>query len=165
LASVGGAIPADEEMLHGFGTGSVPDSVYVLQRASIVSGTDFRAADPSTNPYSGQSEVQFTLTHEAGDRFYDYTSKNINHYIAVVMGGRIREAAAIKSAIRDRGVIEGSFTRDEVVALSRLLRADALGKRHVENYGTLTGAGASITQIHCSVSADDGFDLLGWITR
>ena len=30
--------------------------------------------------------------------------------MAVVMGGRVREVAIIKSAIRDSGEIEGSFT-------------------------------------------------------
>jgi hypothetical protein len=164
LASVGGTIPADEELkrFSGIMEGGL-DSVYVLQRASIVAGNDFRLAEPSTNPNTGQSEVMFTLTNEAGDRFYDYTSKNVGRYMAVVMNDRVREVAIIKSAIRDRGVIEGSFSQDEVAALSKLLRMGAM--QRAENYGTLTGAGISNTQNHCSVSADDGFDFLGWITR
>ena len=43
----------------------------------------------------------FTLTNEAGDKFYDYTSKNVGKSMAVVMGGRVREVANIQSAIRD----------------------------------------------------------------
>ncbi len=50
LASVGGALPPDEEMLHYSGMqGSDSDSVYVLQRVPIVAGSDFRSADPSTS--------------------------------------------------------------------------------------------------------------------
>jgi len=129
LASVSGALPPDEEMVHGSGamaTGSDADSVYILQRASVVAGSDFRSADPGTNSNTGQRIVQFTLTNEAGDRFYDYTSANVGKAMAVIMGGRVREVANIKSAIRDSGEIEGTFTQDEVMELSRLLRTGAL---------------------------------------
>ena len=107
-------------------TGSDADRVFVLQRVSIVAGSDFRSADPSTNPNTGQRTVNFTLTNEAGDRFYDYTSANVGKSMAVVMGGRVREVAVIKSAIRDSGVIEGTFSQDEVMDLSKLLRTGAL---------------------------------------
>jgi preprotein translocase subunit SecD len=128
-ASAGGAIPPDEEMLHGSGnmaTGSDADAVYVLRRIAVVSGTDFRSADPGTDSNTGQRTVHFTLTNEAGDKFYDYTSKNVNTSMAVVMGGRVKEVANIESAIRDSGEIRGSFSQDEVASLSKLLRTGAL---------------------------------------
>ena len=128
LASTGGAIPADEEMVHGSGalaTGSDTDSVYVLQRVSVVAGSDFRSADPGTDQ-NGLRDVRFTLTNEAGDKFYDYTSANVGRSMAVVLGGRVREVANIKSAIRDTGEIEGSFSEEEVEALSKMLRTGAL---------------------------------------
>jgi preprotein translocase subunit SecD len=126
---VNGSIPADEELKKFTGVvegGNNEPSVYVLQRASVVAGNDFRSADPSINPNTGQREVQFTLTNEAGDKFYDYTNKNVGRNMAVVMNDRVREVAVIKSAIRDRGVIEGTFTENEVAALSKLLRTGAL---------------------------------------
>jgi preprotein translocase subunit SecD len=129
LASVSGGLPADQMLGHGSGamaTGSDSDSVYILQRTSQVAGNDFRSADPSTNQNTGQRIVIFTLTNEAGDRFYDYTSANVGRSMAVVLGGRVREVASIKSAIRDRGEIEGTFTEDEVTTLSKLLRTGAL---------------------------------------
>jgi preprotein translocase subunit SecD len=58
----GGAIPPDEEMLHGSGnmaTGSDADAVYVLRRVAVVSGTDFRSADPGTDSNTGRE--RFTL--------------------------------------------------------------------------------------------------------
>ena len=128
LASVGGALPSDEEMVHGSGalaTGSDADSVYVLQRVSVVAGSDFRSADPGTDQ-NGLRNVRFTLTNEAGDKFYDYTSANVGKSMAVVMGGRVREVANIKSAIRDSGEIEGSFSPEEVEILSKMLRTGAL---------------------------------------
>ena len=128
-SSTGGSIPPDEEMLHGSGnmaTGSDADAVYVLRRVAVVSGTDFRSADPGTDSNTGQRTVHFTLTNEAGDKFYDYTSKNINTRMAVVMGGRVKEVANIEGAIRDSGEIRGSFSQDEVASLSKLLRTGAL---------------------------------------
>ncbi len=46
--------------------------------------------------------------------------------MAVVLGGRVREVANIKSAIRDSGEIEGTFSEDEVRTLSKMLRTGAL---------------------------------------
>jgi preprotein translocase subunit SecD len=129
LSSVGGAIPPDQEMVHGSGsmaTGSDADSVYVLQRVAIVAGTDFRSADPGTDSNTGQRTVHFTLTNEAGDKFWEYTSANVGHSMAVVLGGRVKEVANIESAIRDSGEIRGSFSTDEVTILSKMLRTGAL---------------------------------------
>jgi preprotein translocase subunit SecD len=128
LASVGGTVPGDEMMVHGSGalaTGSDTDSVYILQRVSVVAGTDFRSADPGTDQ-NGRRNVRFTLTNEAGDKFWDYTSANVGRSMAVVLGGRVREVANIKSAIRDSGEIEGSFSEEEVETLSKMLRTGAL---------------------------------------
>lgn len=127
-ASLGGTVPYDDELVHGSGalTGSDSDSVYVLKRVAIVAGSDFRSADPGTDSNTGQRTVRFTLTNEAGDRFYDYTSKNVGHSMAVVLGGRVKEVANIESAIRDSGEIRGSFSPDEVLVLSKMLRTGAL---------------------------------------
>lgn len=129
LQSVGGTLPGDNVMVHGSGalaTGSDADSVYILQRGSVVAGSDFRSADPGTDQNTGQRNVRFTLTNEAGEKFYDYTSKNVGSAMAVVMGGRVKEVANIKSAIRDTGEISGSFSEDEVAILSKMLRTGAL---------------------------------------
>jgi len=129
LASVSGNLPPDEEMVHGsgsMGNGSESDSVYLLKRVAIVAGTDFRSADPGTDSNTGQRTVHFTLTNEAGDKFWEYTSANVGHSMAVVLGGRVKEVANIESAIRDSGEIRGSFSQDEVAILSKMLRTGAL---------------------------------------
>ena len=129
LASVGGALPPDDEIVKGSGTmgsGSDADQFFVLQRAAVVAGNDFRSASPSTNANTGQREVQFSLTNEAGEKFYDYTKANVGNYMAVVMGNAVREVAVIKNPIHDTGLIEGSFSQDEVARLSKLLETGAL---------------------------------------
>jgi preprotein translocase subunit SecD len=156
VASVGGSIPADEELKKFSGMaegGSGEESVYVLQRASVVAGNDFRSADPGTNPNTGQKEVEFTLTNEAGERFYDYTSKNVGRYMAVVMNDRAREVAVIKSPIHDRGEIEGTFTTEEVTALSKLLRTGALPASLQQMEKRFVGASLGADSIRQGITA------------
>jgi len=155
-ASVGGNLPADEELktfspvLSG---GSETGGVYVLRRQYVVGGSDFRSADPGVDSNTGRRNVQFTLTNEAGDRFYDYTSKNVGQSMAVVMNDQVREVATIQSAIRDRGEITGSFTQDEVTALSKLLSTGALPASLVQLEKRFVGASLGADSIREGVMA------------
>jgi preprotein translocase subunit SecD len=145
LASVGGVLPGDAELKSFSGmvaNGSDSSSVYVLEKVSVVAGSDFRSADPGTDQNTGRRNVRFTLTNEAGDRFYEYTSKNVGRSMAVVMSDKVREVATIQSAIRDSGEITGSFTPDEVTVLSKMLRTGAL-PASLKYYETRT-VGASL---------------------
>jgi len=156
LASLGGAVPGDEILVHGSGTlatGSDADSVYVLRRVSVVAGNDFRSADAGTDQNTGQRTVNFTLTNEAGDRFYEYTSKNVNTSMAVVMGSRVKEVANIQSAIRDSGRITGSFTPDEVEILSKMLRTGALPASLIYLEDRTVGASLGADSIREGVTA------------
>ena len=156
LQASSGVVPPDQMLVHGSGTmvtGSDSDSVYMLQRAAVVAGNQFRSADPATNPDTGQQMVRFTLTTDAGDKFYDYTSHNVGSAMAVVMGGRVREVANIKSGIRDQGEIEGSFSQDEVAALSKLLRTGALPASLSEIETRTVGASLGADSIKQGVTA------------
>jgi preprotein translocase subunit SecD len=125
----------------------------VLQRVSVVAGSDFRSADPGTNQNTGQREVEFTLTNEAGDRFYDYTSKNVGQSMAVVLNEQVREVATINSAIRDRGEITGSFSQSEVAALSKLLSTGALPASLKPLERRFVGASLGADSIHKGILA------------
>ncbi len=111
LQSVNGALPPNDEILPFSGdlAASNGPEYYLIDRTSIVAGSDFRSAQPGVNSNTGQRMVTFTLTDEAGDKFWSYTSANIGKYMAVIMGGSVRSVAVIKGAIRDQGQIEGSF--------------------------------------------------------
>ena len=155
LASVGGAAPPDEEILATSGelAGSSSTQYYVLQRTAIVAGSDFRSAEPSINQNTGQRTVNFTLTDEAGDKFWDYTSANVGRNMAVVMGGTVRSVAVIKSGIRDQGLIEGAFSQDEVMELSKLLRTGALPASLNYIEASTVGATLGADSIHEGVTA------------
>jgi preprotein translocase subunit SecD len=127
LQSVNGTLPPDEEILPSEGAlAGGGGGYYIVQRVAIVAGSEFRSATPGTNPNTGQRNVNFTLTDAAGDKFWDFTSQNVGKYMAVVMGGSVREVASIKEPIRDSGEIEGSFSPAEVDMLSKLLRSGSL---------------------------------------
>jgi preprotein translocase subunit SecD len=97
--------------------------------------------------------VRFTLTTDAGDTFYEYTSHNIGSAMAVVMGNSVREVANIRSGIRDQGDIEGSFSEDEVAALSKLLRTGALPASLEEIETRTVGASLGADSIKEGVTA------------
>jgi len=123
-------VPLDSILLHGQGTEGAPDQVWLLKRASVVEGTDFRDARPSTDQ-NGRPNINFTLTTDAGDRFYKYTSAHSKTSsnpgsMAIVLDNKVREVAAIDSAIRDNGEITGGFTQQQAQDLSLMLRTGAL---------------------------------------
>ena len=130
LAANNGAIPPDDILLHGAATSSGPDQVWLLKRASEVEGTDFRDAQPSQDQ-EGRPNITFSLTTDAGNRFYKYTSEHAATgptpgSMAIVLDNKVREVAGINSAIRDRGEIEGAFTKEQANDLSLMLRTGAL---------------------------------------
>jgi preprotein translocase subunit SecD len=125
LAALGGTVPPDQILLAGNNGAGGPEQWYLLKRASIVEGTDFRGAQPSTDQ-NGQPDITFTLTTEAGDRFYKYTSANVNTGMAIVLENKVREVANIESAIRDSGEIRGGFTQQQADDLSLMLRTGSL---------------------------------------
>jgi preprotein translocase subunit SecD len=130
LQSNSGVIPADSVLMHGAAAVGAPDQVWLLKRVSEVEGTDFRDAQPSTDQ-NGRPNITFTLTTEAGERFYKYTSEHSSTSatpgsMAIVLDNKVKEVASINSAIRDRGEIEGGFTKQQAADLSLMLRTGAL---------------------------------------
>ncbi len=127
LQANGGTIPPDSMLVKGSGTAGAPDQVWLLKRVSVVSGSDFRDAQPSTDE-NGRPDLTFNLTTEAGDRFYKYTDENKGTgSMAIVLDNRVREVAGIQSAIRDTGRISGGgFTKQSAADLSLMLRTGAL---------------------------------------
>jgi preprotein translocase subunit SecD len=125
MQALNGVLPPDEVLLSGTNGMGGPPMWYALRRASIVEGTDFRDATPSTDE-NGRPDIGFTLTTDAGERFYKYTSANIGSSMAIVLQNQIREVANIESGIRDQGRITGGFTQQQADDLSLMLRTGSL---------------------------------------
>src|SRR5580698_5052492 len=96
MTALNGVLPPDQILVKGSSGMGGPDQVYLLQRAAIVEGTDFRDATPQTDE-NGRPDIGFTLTTEAGDRFYKYTDANKGTgSMAIVLENRVKEVATIQ---------------------------------------------------------------------
>ena len=120
-----GVLPNDAILMQGH-TGSPNDEWYLVSRVSAVRGKDLRDATTSTDE-NGQPQVNFTLTNEGGQRFYNFTSQHIGDSLAVVLDNKVQEVANIKEPIRDQGRISGGhMTQQQAKDLAMILRSGAL---------------------------------------
>jgi preprotein translocase subunit SecD len=152
LASVNGVLPPDEEIMSGNNGAGGPDQFYILKRAAVVEGTDFRDAQPSTDE-NNRPEMSFNLTTDAGERFYKYTSENKGTLMAITLDKNVIEAANIESAIRDSGRITGSFTEDQVNTLAAKLRSGSLPASITPIETRTIGPSLGAQSIHAGVVA------------
>lgn len=70
--------------------------------------------------------MAFTLSPDAGKRFYKFTSDHIGEPLAVVLDGKVQQVATIEDRIRDSGIIRGRFTAEEAEDIALVLRAGPL---------------------------------------
>ena len=129
LASTGGQVPEDSEVLPGdiedLEGRVVGREYYLLKKASVVTGRDLRNARRSQDQY-GQPAVSFSLNPAGATKFESFTSGHIGTRMAIVLDNRVRSAPVIRGAISDSGIIEGSFSVQSAEDLSLVLRAGAL---------------------------------------
>jgi preprotein translocase subunit SecD len=129
LQDKGGVLPPDAILLPGHGAPGAPpgeQAWYLVSKVSAVRGKDLRDAQASTDQ-NGQPNVNFQLTNEGGQRFYNFTSNHVGDSLAVVLDNKIQEVANIKEAIRDTGQISGgSMSQQQAKDLSMILRSGAL---------------------------------------
>jgi len=126
LQANGGTLPPNSELLKSDTGSDTGGQYYLLNRIPIVSGTEFRDAQPSVD-VNGRPDVSFTLTTGGGNKFYQYTSANIGKSMAIVLDNTVREVATIQGAIRDQGQISGGgISKEEAQNLSLMLRTGAL---------------------------------------
>ena len=150
--AAGGTVPPDQEIFPGSSGMGGPDQFYVLKRGSVVEGTDFRDAQPSQDE-NGRPDMTFTLTTDAGDRFYKYTDANKGSMMAITLDNRVIEAANIESAIRDQGRITGGFTQEQVEQLSAKLRSGSLPASITPIETRTIGPSLGAASIHSGVMA------------
>ena len=122
-----GILPPDAMLMPGTGmAGAEGQQWYLVSRISAVRGKDLRDASAGRDE-NGQPNVNFTLTNEGGQRFYNFTSQHVGDSLAVVLDNKVQEVANIREPIRDTGQISGGhMTEQQAKDLSMILRSGAL---------------------------------------
>lgn len=93
---------------------------------TVMTGADLKRVSVTTDSL-GKPVVAFELTSQGQKIFADYTSKNINKYLGIVLDKKVISTPIIKTAITEgSGVIEGKFTIDQANGLAVQLRYGSL---------------------------------------
>jgi preprotein translocase subunit SecD len=129
LGNYGGALPdhleIKQQILRDDSDEEIGRAYYAVEKRSAITGRDLRNARPGLGEFN-QPIVNFFLTHEGGQKFGEVTGANQGKGLAIVLDGNVVSAPTIRARIQDQGLIEGSFTQQEVEDLSTVLRSGAL---------------------------------------
>lgn len=128
LSQFNGILPEGESLLPGNSIGANANGAgewYLINQIPVVTGSDLRDASANMSNAGGW-EVDFTLTRDGGRRFAQFTGGNIGRQLAVILDGKVREAANIQARISDQGRITGNFSRQSASDLALVLRSGAL---------------------------------------
>jgi preprotein translocase subunit SecD len=130
LARYGGSPPPSveilaEEIRDPQTQDVVGERYWAVQATSVITGRDLKNARPGLGDFQ-QPVVNFTLSPEGGDRFGQATGENIGRGLAIILDGKVVSAPRINGRIDDQGMIEGSFTQQEVQDLVTTLKSGAL---------------------------------------
>ncbi len=138
--SLGGTVPPNRKILPyndrdeptAAKTAATPDPTkpkqyVVVEYPAIVDGSELREASATSRTGSDRDfEIGFSLKPTGAQKFGDWTGKNINNYMAVVLNNEVKSAAFIKSQIFDQGQITGRFSKASAEDLALTLKSGAL---------------------------------------
>lgn len=126
IQSLGGTVADNRKVLPFAELSDKPNQWIVVENPPIVDGRDLRDAS-AVNSAGGESyQINFSLTPTGAQKFGDWTGKNINNYLAVVLNDEVKSAAYIKSQIFDSGVIDGRFTKQSAEDLALVMKSGYL---------------------------------------
>lgn len=134
--SLGGAVPSNRRILAyterddsttPTDAQDRPKQYVVVDYPAVVDGSELRDASAvSRTGNEGDYQIAFSLKPSGAAKFGDWTSKNINNYMAVVLNDEVKSIAFIRSRIDDQGEISGTFTKATADDLALTLRSGAL---------------------------------------
>ncbi len=104
-----------------------PKQFVIVETPSVVDGSELRDAS-AVSRTGGNSDYQisFSFKPSGAQKFGEWTGKNINNYMAVVLNDEVKSIAYIKSQIFDQGQIDGRFTKTSGEDLALTLKSGAL---------------------------------------
>ena len=94
----------------------------VVSKDIALDGKYIKNVDVSTQ--DGEISVNFALDAEGAQIFADFTSKNVNKYLAIVSDNKVKQNATIKTAITNGSIaLTGSFTYEEATNIKKVLQS------------------------------------------
>ncbi|MGB7210292.1 MAG: protein translocase subunit SecD [Pyrinomonadaceae bacterium] len=141
--SMGGTVPPNRKVMvyvdrdaapapTGTPLPEQPKQFVVVEYPAIVDGSELRDANArSQTGNDNDYQISFALKPGGAAKFGDWTSKNLNNYMGVVLGSeeggdQVKSIAYIKSRIDDQGEISGKFSKTSAEDLALTLRSGAL---------------------------------------
>jgi protein-export membrane protein SecD len=108
----------------------VPTEDVIDESPVIVTGKDLKPTSRVRSVAGMETAVTFELQGDAVKRFEDFTRGHQQHYLAIVLDGKMITAPVVRATIRREGEISGGFNKpgglEEARDLSILLNAGAL---------------------------------------
>ena len=103
----------------------------IIETADRVSGA-YLSKVYSTPDSLGRPAIGFSFGPDGAHRFAHLTREdNVGRYLAIVLDGAVQSAPVLRATISDRGVIEGSFSREEVRQQVIILKSGSLPTKPV----------------------------------
>ncbi len=126
LSAHGGVLPLNTKLVKALPRGgSEGEQWYLVTRSPVITGRDMRNARAGQDEFR-KWETNFSLSQDGGKLFGQFTERNINNRLAVVLDNNIVSVATIQSKIEDSGRITGLGSEQEAEDLSRYLRSGSL---------------------------------------
>ncbi|HRH44538.1 MAG TPA: protein translocase subunit SecD [Pyrinomonadaceae bacterium] len=129
----------------------------VVEYPAVVDGGELRdaAAIPQAQN-STQYTISFSFKPNGAQKFGDWTGKNINNYMGVVLDDEVKSIAYIKSQIFDQGQIDGRFTKESGNDLVLTLKSGALPAKIEYQEERTVGPSLGADSIRAGVAASLG---------
>lgn len=163
IQSLGGAVPPNRQVLKytdrdlaAEATEGVepPAQWVVIEYPPVVDGSELRDAQAvSRTGNEGDYQISFSFKPSGAQKFGDWTGRNINNYMAVVLNEEVKSAAFIKSQIFDQGEISGRFTKSTAEDLALTLRSGALPAKIEYIEERTVGASLGADSIRAGITA------------
>ncbi len=134
-----------------------PTKFVVIEYPYVIDGSELRDANAvSRTGGEGDYQISFSFKPAGAQKFGEWTGKNINNYMAVVLNDEVKSAAFIKSQIFDSGEISGKFTKTSAEDLALTLKSGALPAKIEYQEERTVGPSLGADSIEAGVEASLG---------
>lgn len=134
-----------------------PKQWVVVETPAVVDGSELRDASAVTSTGNASDyQISFSFKPAGAQKFGEWTGKNIENYMGVVLDNKVKSAAYIKSQIFDQGQIDGRFTKQSGEDLALTLKSGALPAQIEYQEERTVGPSLGADSIRAGVRASAG---------